>query len=76
MALFIVLTAVLSVLSFSLVRGPTLPSVYHALHCLAFVVLFVLLAAKVYIGNANKTQFFKGNLRLSKSTFLSYDIKE
>ena len=71
MALFIVLTAVLSVLSFSLVRGPTLPSVYHALHCLAFVVLFVLLAAKVYRRRKCIVVFFRGNLRLSKPTFLS-----
>ncbi len=46
MALFIVLTATLSVLSLSMTLSPSLPSVYHALHCLAFVVLFVLLAAK------------------------------
>ena len=45
-ALFIVLTAVLAILSFALVRAPTVDSVYHSLHCLVFVVIFVFLATK------------------------------
>ena len=45
-ALFIVLTAVLAVLSFALVRAPTIDGVYNSLHCLVFVVVFVFLATK------------------------------
>ena len=53
-ALFIVLTAVLAVLSFVLVQAPTVDNVYHSLHCLVFVVIFTFLATKsmedVYLG--------------------------
>ena len=45
-ALFIVLTAVLAVLSFVLVQAPTVDNVYHSLHCLVFVVIFTFLATK------------------------------
>ena len=40
------LTAVLAVLSFVLVQGPTLDNLYHSVHCLVFVVLFIFLATK------------------------------
>eukprot|EP00095_Tigriopus_kingsejongensis_P012404 snap_masked-scaffold755_size101758-processed-gene-0.9 protein:Tk12404 transcript:snap_masked-scaffold755_size101758-processed-gene-0.9-mRNA-1 annotation:"adenylate cyclase" len=45
-ALFIVLTAVLAVLSFVLVQRPTLDNMYNSVHCLIFVVIFIFLATK------------------------------
>ncbi|XP_059084537.1 Ca(2+)/calmodulin-responsive adenylate cyclase-like isoform X2 [Tigriopus californicus] len=45
-ALFIVLTAVLAVLSFVLVQRPTLENMYNSIHCLIFVVIFIFLATK------------------------------
>ena len=45
-ALFIVLTSVMAILSFILVQRPTITNMYHSLHCLVFVVLFVFLATK------------------------------
>ncbi len=46
MALFIVLTAVLAAISFVLEQRPTLANMYHSVHCLVFVVIFIFLATK------------------------------
>lgn len=45
-ALFIVLTSVMAILSFILVQQPTMANMYHSLMCLVFVVIFVFLATK------------------------------
>lgn len=45
-ALFMVLTALLASVSFALVQRPTVDNMYHAVHCLVFVVLLILLATR------------------------------
>lgn len=47
MALFIVLTAILSTASFVTLQRPTLDNMYNSVHCLVFVVVFIFLATKV-----------------------------
>lgn len=44
--LFIVLTAILSGLSFGLLARPTVANMYYSIHCLVFVILLILLATK------------------------------
>ena len=44
--LFIVLTAVLSGLSFGLLGRLTVDNMYHAVHCLVFLILLILLVTK------------------------------
>ena len=46
-ALFIVLTAILSTASFVTVQRPTLDNMYNSVQCLVFVVIFIFLATKV-----------------------------
>lgn len=50
-ALFIALTAILSGLSFGLLARPTVDNLYHAVHCLVFVILLILLATKALEDN-------------------------
>lgn len=45
-ALFIVLTSVLAILSFVLVQRPTIDNMYNSVHALIFVVIFIFLATK------------------------------
>ena len=44
--IFIVLTAILSGLSFGFLTRPTVDNMYHAIHCLVFVVILILLVTK------------------------------
>ena len=44
--LFIVLTAILSGLSFGLLAMPTVENMFYSIHCLVFVILLILLATK------------------------------
>ena len=44
--IFIVLTAVLSGLSFAHLAKPTVDNIYHSVHCLIFIILFILLVTK------------------------------
>ena len=46
MGLFIVLTAILSGLSFGLLAMPTVENMFYSIHCLVFVILLILLATK------------------------------
>ncbi len=50
-AIFIALTAVLSGLSFGFLMRPTVDNMYHAVQCLVFVILFILLATKALEDN-------------------------
>ena len=45
-ALFVVLTAALATVSFVQVQAPTLANLYHSLHCLVFVILFIVLCTR------------------------------
>ena len=44
--LFIVLTAILSGLSFGLLAKPTVENIFYSIQCLVFVILLILLATK------------------------------
>ncbi len=44
--LFIILTAILSGLSFGLLAKPTVSNIYYSVHCLIFVILLILLVTK------------------------------
>ena len=44
--LFIVLTAILSGLSFGLLARPTVENIFYSIQCLVFVILLILLATK------------------------------
>ena len=45
-ALFVVLTAALATVSFVQVQSATLANLYHSLHCLVFVILFIVLCTR------------------------------
>jgi len=45
-ALFVVLTAAMATASFIKVQAPTLPNLYHSLHCGVFVILFIVLCTR------------------------------
>ena len=44
--IFLVLTAILSGLSFGILATPTVDNMYHAVHCLIFVIILILLITK------------------------------